>query len=29
VLIAGEGGIIATGDDVLAERCRIGRDYGS
>jgi dTDP-4-amino-4,6-dideoxygalactose transaminase len=29
VLIAGEGGIIATGDDVLAERCRIGRDYGN
>lgn len=29
VLIAGEGGIIATNDDVLAERCRIGRDYGN
>ena len=29
VLIAGEGGIIATGDDALAERCRIGRDYGN
>ena len=29
VLIAGEGGIIATDDDSLAERCRIGRDYGN
>jgi dTDP-4-amino-4,6-dideoxygalactose transaminase len=29
VLIAGEGGIIATNDDSLAERCRIGRDYGN
>jgi dTDP-4-amino-4,6-dideoxygalactose transaminase len=29
VLIAGEGGIIATNDEVLAERCRIGRDYGN
>jgi dTDP-4-amino-4,6-dideoxygalactose transaminase len=29
VMIAGEGGIIATNDDVLAERCRIGRDYGN
>jgi dTDP-4-amino-4,6-dideoxygalactose transaminase len=29
VLIAGEGGIIATDDDELAERCRIGRDYGN
>lgn len=28
LLVAGEGGIIATNDDVLAERCRIGRDYG-
>ena len=28
-LIAGEGGIIATNDDFLAERCRIGRDYGN
>ena len=26
---AGEGGIIATNDDILAERCRIGRDYGN
>ena len=29
ILIAAEGGIIATNDDVLAERCRIGRDYGN
>jgi dTDP-4-amino-4,6-dideoxygalactose transaminase len=29
VLIAGEGGIIATNDDGLAERCRVGRDYGN
>jgi dTDP-4-amino-4,6-dideoxygalactose transaminase len=29
VLIAAEGGIIATNDDDLAERCRIGRDYGN
>ena len=29
VLIAGEGGIISTNDDVLAERCRIGRDYAN
>jgi dTDP-4-amino-4,6-dideoxygalactose transaminase len=29
LLIAGEGGLIATNDDVLAERCRIGRDYGN
>jgi dTDP-4-amino-4,6-dideoxygalactose transaminase len=29
VVAAGEGGIIATNDDVLAERCRIGRDYGN
>jgi dTDP-4-amino-4,6-dideoxygalactose transaminase len=29
VLTAGEGGLIATNDDVLAERCRIGRDYGN
>jgi dTDP-4-amino-4,6-dideoxygalactose transaminase len=26
-LVAGEGGIIATNDDELAERCRLGRDY--
>lgn len=29
VLVAAEGGIIATDDDVLAERCRIGRNYGN
>jgi dTDP-4-amino-4,6-dideoxygalactose transaminase len=29
VLVAGEGGLIATDDDALAERCRIGRDYGN
>jgi dTDP-4-amino-4,6-dideoxygalactose transaminase len=29
VLTAGEGGIIATNDDVIAHRCRIGRDYGN
>jgi dTDP-4-amino-4,6-dideoxygalactose transaminase len=28
VLVASEGGIIATNDDDLAERCRMGRDYG-
>jgi dTDP-4-amino-4,6-dideoxygalactose transaminase len=29
VLVACEGGIISTNDDLLAERCRIGRDYGN
>lgn len=29
VLVAGEGGVIATNDDELAERCRIGLDYGN
>jgi len=29
VLVAGEGGLIATNDDFLAERCRIGRDYAN
>jgi dTDP-4-amino-4,6-dideoxygalactose transaminase len=29
VLVASEGGIIATNDEALAERCRIGRDYGN
>jgi dTDP-4-amino-4,6-dideoxygalactose transaminase len=29
LLVAGEGGIIATNDDLLAERCRIGRDYAN
>lgn len=28
VLVASEGGLIATGDDALAERLRMGRDYG-
>ncbi|HZD81196.1 MAG TPA: DegT/DnrJ/EryC1/StrS family aminotransferase [Actinomycetota bacterium] len=28
-LVAAEGGIVATDDDVLAERCRMGRDYGN
>ena len=29
LLIAGEGGLITTNDDILAQRCRIGRDYGN
>ena len=29
VVVAAEGGIIATDDDLIAERCRIGRDYGN
>lgn len=29
LLVAGEGGLIATNDGELAERCRIGRDYGN
>jgi len=29
VLVASEGGLIATNNDVLAERCRIGRDYAN
>lgn len=29
VLVAGEGGLIATDDDLLAERCRMGRDYAN
>jgi dTDP-4-amino-4,6-dideoxygalactose transaminase len=29
VLVASEGGIIATNDETLAEGCRIGRDYGN
>jgi dTDP-4-amino-4,6-dideoxygalactose transaminase len=29
VLIAGEGGIVSTNDAALAERLRIGRDYGN
>lgn len=28
-LIGGEGGLIATDDDLLAERCRVGRNYGN
>jgi dTDP-4-amino-4,6-dideoxygalactose transaminase len=28
-LVAAEGGIIATNDDELAQRCRIGRDYAN
>jgi dTDP-4-amino-4,6-dideoxygalactose transaminase len=29
LLVAGEGGIIATNDDKLAEKLRIGREYGN
>jgi dTDP-4-amino-4,6-dideoxygalactose transaminase len=29
VVVAGEGGVITTNDDLLAERCRMGRDYGN
>jgi dTDP-4-amino-4,6-dideoxygalactose transaminase len=29
VLVAGEGGLITTNDSELADRCRIGRDYGN
>jgi dTDP-4-amino-4,6-dideoxygalactose transaminase len=29
IVVAGEGGVIATNDDRLAERCRVGRDYGN
>ncbi|HEV8421596.1 MAG TPA: DegT/DnrJ/EryC1/StrS family aminotransferase [Actinomycetota bacterium] len=29
VLVASEGGLIATNNDLLAERCRIGRDYAN
>ena len=29
VVVAGEGGLVATDDDLLAERIRIGRDYGN
>jgi dTDP-4-amino-4,6-dideoxygalactose transaminase len=29
LLVAGEGGLISTNDDLLAERCRIGRDYAN
>lgn len=29
VVVAGEGGLVATGDPGLAEACRLGRDYGN
>lgn len=29
VVVAGEGGLVATNDDAIAEACRIGRDYGN
>jgi dTDP-4-amino-4,6-dideoxygalactose transaminase len=29
LVVAGEGGVIATNDDELAEACRIGREYGN
>jgi dTDP-4-amino-4,6-dideoxygalactose transaminase len=29
VVVAGEGGLIATNDTAIAERCRVGRDYGN
>ncbi len=29
VVVAGEGGLVATDDGALAEACRIGRDYGN
>jgi dTDP-4-amino-4,6-dideoxygalactose transaminase len=29
VMVASEGGIIATNDETIAEQCRIGRDYGN
>ncbi|MGH8883791.1 MAG: DegT/DnrJ/EryC1/StrS family aminotransferase [Egibacteraceae bacterium] len=29
VAVAGEGGLVATNDDVVAEACRLGRDYGN
>ena len=29
VMTSAEGGIIATNNDLLAERCRVGRDYGN
>lgn len=29
ILVAGEGGLITTNDPQLAQRCRIGRDYGN
>ena len=29
LLVAGEGGLVTTNDDVLAEKIRVGRDYGN
>jgi dTDP-4-amino-4,6-dideoxygalactose transaminase len=29
VVVAGEGGLITTNDDAVAEFCRLGRDYGN
>lgn len=29
VVVAGEGGLVATDDEALAEHCRLGRDYGN
>jgi len=29
VVVAGEGGLVATADEGLAEACRLGRDYGN
>jgi dTDP-4-amino-4,6-dideoxygalactose transaminase len=29
IVLAGEGGIVATGDDAVAEAVRLGRDYGN
>ena len=29
VVVAGEGGLVATNDDDIAQHCRIGRDYGN
>jgi dTDP-4-amino-4,6-dideoxygalactose transaminase len=29
LVVAGEGGLIATDDDELAEACRVGREYGN
>lgn len=29
VVVAGEGGLVATNDDAVAGACRIGRDYGN
>lgn len=29
VAVAGEGGLVATNDDAIADACRLGRDYGN